>query len=112
MKSEVEVTEFTEFISNLGIKKIQGASKYLLCNLIIADVSSRMVESQNAALTVGLSTVGRKSCMYGTVIWVHLLYRLTFGVTTAVASIRPVVNRILPYFDSCIWPSYGSQYLM
>jgi len=50
MKLEVEVTEFTEFISNLGIKKIQGASKYLLCNLIIADVSSRMVESQTAAL--------------------------------------------------------------
>ena len=50
MKLQVEVTEFTEFISNLGIKKVQGTSNSLLYHLIIADISFRMVESQIAAL--------------------------------------------------------------
>jgi len=50
MKSQVEGTEFTEFISNLGIKKVQGVPKSLLYNPTIADVSSRVVESQTAAL--------------------------------------------------------------
>src|SRR5882724_7159651 len=48
MKLQVEVTEFMEFISNLDIKKVQGVQKSLLYNLIIADVSSRMVEPQTA----------------------------------------------------------------
>jgi len=59
---------------------------------------------------LGLSTVDRTSRMYGTVIRYRLPYRWTFGIVTTVAGIRPVVNRILPYFDGRKRPSDGSQY--
>jgi hypothetical protein len=60
---------------------------------------------------LGLSTVHRMSRMYSTTIWYRLPYQWTFGIVTTIASIRPVVNHILPYFDGHLQLSDGSQIL-